>query len=200
MDKSAARLAVLERALTHVPFDGWTEPVLARAAEEAGYTREDVARFYPGGPIEALTLFVAQADARMAADYRAMTPPARIRDRIARLIRLRLEAYTPYKEAIRRGLALYAMPHHAPEGIRTLARTVDALWRAAGDTSTDFSWYTRRLLLSGVYMSTLLTWLNDASEGHARSWEFLERRIDDVMRIQTLKARRRSASPPHMPQ
>jgi ubiquinone biosynthesis protein COQ9 len=188
MDKHATRLSILNQTLPHVAFDGWTRAVLERGAEEAGFTRDDVSRTFPGGALEALNLFVVEADARMLADYAALEPPPqKIRERVKALIRLRLEAYEEHREAARRGLALYAL--HAVPGTAALARTADAMWRAAGDTSADFNWYTKRLLLSGVYASTLLYWLNDGSENHEAAWRFLDRRIENVMQIEKTKQR-----------
>ena len=104
-------------------------------------------------------------------------------DRVATAVRVRLEALGPHREAVSRGLAFLALPHNAALGTRCLYRTVDAIWYAAGDTATDYNFYTKRLLLAGVYTSTLLFWLNDRSEGYAQTWAFLDRRIGEVMRI-----------------
>ena len=68
-----------------------------------------------------------------------------------------------------------------------LYRTVDAIWYAAGDTSADFNFYTKRATLAGVFSSTLFYWLNDRSEGNEATWAFLDRRIDDVMRFEKFK-------------
>ena len=92
------------------------------------------------------------------------------------------------EEAVRRGLALLALPLNAPLGLKLLYRTVDAIWYAAGDTSADFNFYTKRATLAGVFSSTLFYWLNDRSEGNTATWEFLDRRIDDVMRFEKFKS------------
>ena len=95
-------------------------------------------------------------------------------------------------EATRRALALLSLPFHAGRGLKLLYRTVDAMWYAAGDTSTDFNFYTKRATLAGVYSSTLLYWLSDRSPGGEATWAFLDRRIDDVMKIEKLKSQVRS--------
>lgn len=190
MDKHAAGLAILEHALAHVPFEGWSEGALARGAEEAGYRRVDVLRVFPRGPLDALLLFAAHTDAQMLAAYAALSPaPAKIRERIATLVKARLDALEPYREAERRAVAACVLPAFAPHGVSALARTVDAMWKTAGGHSADFNWYTKRALLAGVYSSTLLVWLNDRSAGHEVTWDFLHRRIADVMKIQGWKKR-----------
>ena len=115
----------------------------------------------------------------------------RFRDRIAKAVRLRLEAGD--REAIRRGSTLFALPHHAPEGAGLIWETSDKIWTALGDTSDDVNWYSKRATLSGVYSATLLYWLGDASEGHQATWSFLDRRIDDVMQIEKIKAQVRES-------
>jgi ubiquinone biosynthesis protein COQ9 len=100
---------------------------------------------------------------------------------------LRLEAISD-AEAVRRGSALFALPQHAADGAKAIWGTADAIWVALGDTSTDINWYTKRATLSAVYGATVLYWLGDDSEGHAATWEFLDRRIENVMAIEKLKA------------
>jgi len=180
----AVRDKLLDATLAHVPFDGWTETALATAAKEIGIDEATAHRAFPGGPLAAIEYFNERADKAMIAALadHAAAPP-RLRDRVALAIRIRLEANAAHREAIRRGLAYLSLPQNAPVGAKCLYRTVDAIWHAAGDMSTDFSFYTKRALLAGVYSATVLYWLNDASEGVARTWAFLDRRIDDVLRV-----------------
>ena len=186
----AEREEFLESALKHVPFVGWTDGALWAAASDRGTDRATARRLFPSGGHGLLSLFCRQADQRMietlaARDLESM----RIRERIATAVRVRLEQNVPYREAIRLGLAHLALPQHAAEGTRWLYKTVDAMWRAAGDTSTDYNFYTKRLLLAGVYTSTLVYWLDDKSENFADTWAFLDRRIENVMGIQKFRGR-----------
>ena len=111
----------------------------------------------------------------------------RFRDRIARAVQLRLEV-TGDKEIVRRGTTLFALPQYAPGGAELVWGTCDRIWEALGDSSEDFNWYTKRATLGWVYTSTVLFWLGDTSDGHEATWAFLDRRIDNVMQIEKLKA------------
>ena len=180
----AERRALLAALLDHVPFDGWTGAAMAAAAEQAGLDAEFPHRAFPRGAVDAIEYFNRIADEAMAAtlageDLEAM----RVRDRIARAVRVRLEQNAGHRDAVRRGLTVLSFPPNGPAGMRILYRTVDAIWRAAGDTATDFNFYTKRGLLAGVYGATVVFWLNDGSEGSERTWRFLERRIDETMQI-----------------
>jgi ubiquinone biosynthesis protein COQ9 len=181
---------LLDAALPHVPFDGWSATLLARAAHDAGISANDLLLACPRGALDLIEHWVARADRAMV-EAAAAAPLAtmKVREKIAFLVRLRLEPLTPHREAVRRALALQAASPRAPKGLEQLYRTVDTLWRAAGDTSTDWNFYSKRLLLAGVYSATLLYWLNDRSEGSAATWAFLDRRIADVMRIEKAKGR-----------
>lgn len=177
------RARVLEATLPHVAFDGWTIAALEAGAVDAGLPKEDAHRAFPGGPADAIVLHSAIADGAMVAAFEALDPPpARTRDKVAALIRLRLEGAAGEREAVRLGLGVLSRPRHAALGLKALARTADAIWRAAGDRSTDFNWYTKRALVSAVYMATVSYWLNDRSEGFRDSWAFLDRRIDTAMK------------------
>jgi ubiquinone biosynthesis protein COQ9 len=178
------RERLLEATLDHVPFDGWTRAALKAGARDAGIAPAMADNLFPGGGGEMIEFFNRLADRRMVEALEALDPASmRVRDRIATAIRLRLEQNAAHREAIRQGLAVLAMPQNAALAARCLYRTVDAIWYAAGDRSTDYNFYTKRGLLAAVYGSTVLYWLNDNSEGFADSWAFLDRRIADVMRI-----------------
>jgi ubiquinone biosynthesis protein COQ9 len=191
-DHEAARQKIIAAALPNVPFDGWTPEVLRRAAADAGFDPVTALRVFPRGSIEAIEAWVAEADRRMLAALEREAPPdARTTARVTLAIRLRLQDLAAHREAVRRALGLLALPHNAPIAAATLWRTVDAIWYAAGDTATDFNYYTKRALLAGVYSATLMYWLDDKSEGFAETWKFLDRRLADVMRVPRLFGRLR---------
>jgi ubiquinone biosynthesis protein COQ9 len=192
MDDQTAREAVLAAALPHAAFDGFTDSVLQKAAMEARV--KDVARLFENGPISLVEFYSTWADAQMetklaTADLKAM----KIRQRIAAAVKARLSVLAPHKEAARRAAALLSLPMHAALGAKLVYRTVDAMWRAAGDTSTDFNFYTKRGILAGVYGSTAMRWFNDTGEDEKATDEFLAARIENVMQFEKFKAKAKEA-------
>lgn len=183
-DRDAVRAAIIDSTLPHVPFDGWTQAALQHGAADAGFDPVMALRVFPGGPVEAVEFWSQLMDRRMlqALEQRDLAA-LKVRERVATAIRVRLEHTAGHREAVRRALSLLAMPLNAGKGPALLWRTVDAIWYAAGDTATDFNYYTKRGLLAGVYGATVLFWLDDRSEGFASTWSFLERRIAEVMRV-----------------
>jgi len=130
------------------------------------------------------------ADRLMLEDLAGLDLPSmKIRQRISTAVKVRLQRWTPYREAVRAALSLAPMPAFAGDSLRGWYKTVDVIWRAAGDKSTDYNFYTKRGLLAAVYGTTLLYWLNDRSEGCSATWEFLDRRIANVMEIPKLQKR-----------
>jgi len=188
--RDALRAQVLAAALKHVPFDGWTRAALELGARDAGRTRIDARRAFPDGPAEAIALMSRQADARMTELLRKSDSSAlRFRERVAAAVMARLETEAGARDAVRHALAYLALPGQALLAARLLWNTADAIWRAVGDTSTDFSYYSKRATLSAVYAATLLVWLDDASAGRAATRAFLDRRIAGVMRFGQARAR-----------
>jgi len=188
MNKHQTAKDIIAAALPLVPFDGWNQSTLSKAAEQAGYKRTDAIRVFPGGAIDAVDFFIAEMDEEMLAQLKTYhLDGMKIRERIATAVRVRLESLAPHREAVRKALALEAMPFYAHRALKNLYKTVDAIWYAAGDTSTDFNFYTKRLLLAAVYSSTLLYWLDDKSPLYEHTWAFLDRRIADVMQIEKAK-------------
>ncbi len=170
--------------LAHVPFDGWTGRALRAGAADLGLDPELAANAFPGGPAELLEAFSADIDRAMLAQLEARDLKAmKHRQRIAVAVRARFELLAPHREAVRRGLSFLALPRHAALGVKCLYRSVDAIWHAVGDTSTDYNFYTKRMLLAGVYGAALLFWLNDDSEDFSETWGFLDRRLAEVIKF-----------------
>lgn len=189
-DKNARRDAVILKALKHAPFDGWGEATLRHAAEDADLKPSDAQILFPNGARDAVSHFIGMADRLMTEDYAKQdVSKLKHREKISLIVRLRLQRWTPHREAVRRALALSPLPSMAGSSLKAAFGTVDAIWKAIGDRSVDFNFYTKRLLLAGVYGSTVLYWLEDRSENCTATWAFLERRIDDVMQVPKVKAR-----------
>ncbi|QFT79355.1 hypothetical protein FIU89_01935 [Roseovarius sp. THAF27] len=191
MSDPDVKTQLLEAAKPHVAFDGWSEATFRAAVEDAGLSMGVAKAACPRGAVDLALAFHEEGDAAMLArmeqeDLSQMWYSARV----AAAVRFRLEAVED-KELVRRGVTLFALPHHAVDGARAIWGTCDRIWEALGDTSDDVNWYTKRATLSGVYSSTVLYWLGDESEGHARTWDFLDRRIEDVMQIEKVKAKAR---------
>lgn len=194
-DVERLRDEILAASLRHVAFDGWAAKALAAGAKDAGAGAAGLARAFPGGPRDAARHFGALTDRRMtdALGRQLRRKPMRTHERVAAAVRARLRILAPHREAVRHLVAFLALPFNATLAAQLLWRSADAVWRAAGDTSTDFNYYTKRALLSGVYGSTLLFWLADGSEDYAATDAFLERRIADVMKFYALRGRLRAA-------
>jgi ubiquinone biosynthesis protein COQ9 len=181
--------AVLEAALPDAAFDGFSDAALAKAGKKAGVEKTELARLFPEGKLSLIEYYSLAADAEMDRRLAAMDlGKMKIRERIAAAVLARLSILKPHKEAARRAGATLALPMHAPTAARLLYHSVDAMWRAVGDTSTDFNFYTKRGILAGVYGATLLRWFNDSSKDEAATAEFLAARIENVMQFEKFKA------------
>lgn len=184
---------ILDAAAMHVPFDGWSEASFKAAAADADVPMAQARALFPRGAIDMAVAFHKRGDTALAeALVIADLSHLRFRDRVAHAVRTRLEMVEDDKEAVRRGATLFALPMHAADGAKLVWGTADVIWTGLGDSSDDLNWYTKRATLSGVYSSVVLYWLGDTSEGHSATWDFLDRRIDNVMMIEQVKARVRS--------
>ncbi len=185
----ALKTAVLGAALKRAPDEGFTDKMLSGAGKDAGTGEEMLVHLFPQGPASLVEFFSEQSDAAMA---RALAEKnlveMKMRERIGAAVLARIDAIRPNKEAARRAAAFLLMPVNAPLGMKLLYQTVDTMWRAVGDTSTDFNFYTKRAILAGVYSSTLMRWFNDAGEDESATHEFLAARIENVMQFEKFKA------------
>ncbi len=183
------RAALADGIASNAAFDGWGEQARDMAADAAGVDR-DIARLaFKDGPVAMIDAWFARIDQAMVEAVPADQAAAmKIRQRITALVEARLAAAAPNREALRRALAILAMPQNAASGARLGWRTVDAIWAQAGDTATDYNHYTKRATLFAVYASTIAVFLNDESEEYADTRAFLARRIEGIMRFEKWKA------------
>lgn len=189
------RPGILAAVLNHVPFDGWSDLAIKNAAGDLGLPPDFLKMAYGGGIAEMVEVHLGNLDAALEkALSKKKLDKMKIRERIKTAVLTRLELNQPYKEVVRRTVGFLALPPNAPLAAKCLWRTCDLMWRAAGDTSTDFNHYTKRMILGGVYTTTLLTWLNDSSEDYADTKAFLGRRIDNVMEFEKLKFKFKEAT------
>ncbi|NUQ16908.1 MAG: COQ9 family protein [Sphingomonas sp.] len=184
-------LAVGENAV----FDGWSRAAVDSAAAQLGIDPVQARLAMPKTQARMIDQYIQEVDRGLEAYF---TPERlaklKIREKIRALVWRRLEIMGPARESVRRALAILAMPQTLPLALRISWRTADLMWRIAGDTSTDFNHYTKRMTLGGVYGSTLLVWLDDQSDGWTETAAFLDRRIDDVMRFEKFKAQWRGSA------
>lgn len=182
--EATERTALIEAILPEVAFDGWSRAALRHAAPRAGLTAAEALALFPRGAPDLVAAFSRWAD-RQTLDRLEASPlePLRTAEKVALAIATRLEILAPWREAVRRGLGVLALPQHALLGLRLVYETVDGIWYAAGDGSTDFSFYTKRATLAAIWTASVLYWLEDRSEAFAATRAFVERRLDDAERI-----------------
>lgn len=186
----ATRERLVEAMLPHVPFDGWSEEALDLAVAETGIPQAEAKLAFPRGPIDMALAFHRWGDRKLDADLDAAELISmRMRERVTHCVRRRIELIMDHREAVRRGAALFALPQHSVEGARAIWETADLIWTRCGDTAEDYNWYTKRAILASVYSSTVLYWLGDSDPRAEATWEFLGRRIDNVMQFERFKGK-----------
>ncbi|HVZ28614.1 MAG TPA: COQ9 family protein [Rhizomicrobium sp.] len=191
-DETALKERVLTAALPDAAFDGFSDSVLAKAGKKAGLDKDEVVRLFPDGGVSLIEFYSLWADGEMEKLVGAMDlAKMKIRERIAAAVLARLSVIKPHKEAARRAAAALSLPMHAARAAKLLYHSVDTMWRAVGDTSTDFNFYTKRGILAGVYGATLLRWFNDQSEDEKPTRDFLAARIENVMQFERFKGEAR---------
>lgn len=184
---------LLDAASMHVAFDGWSEITFKAAVADADVDPTVAKALFPRGAVDLAVAFHKRGDAQMVEALRAEDlSQMGFTDKVTRAVQLRLEVIDD-KEAVRRGTTLFALPMHAADGAKLIWGTADRIWTELGDSSKDLNWYTKRATLAGVYSSTVLYWLGDDSLDHQATWDFLDRRIANVMQIEKLKGQMRKA-------
>ena len=180
-------LKLMLTALPNVAFDGWSNSTFVAACREADISERKARLFCPRGALDLAIAFHKWGDDQFETAFtKKKISELKVREKIRKAVELRIKLASD-KEAVRRGVVLFALPIYAFEGSRLIWDTSDLIWELIGDNSEDYNWYSKRAILSAVYASTVLYWLGDNSEGSEETWHFLDRRIDDVMKFETAK-------------
>ena len=184
------RERLIAAMLPDVAFDGWTRRALTHGARRCGLPAEEALALFPRGAADMVAAFSHWADRQMLERLgQIAAEPASLSQRVAQALRLRFEAMLPWREGVRRGLSVLAMPQNGPLGLRLLYDTVDAVWHGVGDNATDFTFYTKRASLAAIQAAATLYWLDDRSPEFADTQEFIDRRLVDLHRLTGLRER-----------
>ena len=185
----ALKRGVLDAALERAAVEGFTDKLLLHAGKEAGLSASEIARLFPQGIPSLLEFYSAVVDAEMEKRIRNLDLASMpVRQRISTAVLTRLAILQPNKDAARRAAAHLSLPPNVPLAARLVYHSVDSMWRAVGDRSTDFNFYTKRGILAGVYTATLMRWFTDASPDEHETDAFLSARIENVLQYEKLKA------------
>ena len=180
-------LKLMLAALPNVAFDGWSNSTFVAACREADISERKARLFCPRGALDLAIAFHKWGDDQFETAFtKKKILELKVREKIKKAVELRIKLASD-KEAVRRGVVLFALPIYAFEGSRLIWDTSDLIWELIGDNSEDYNWYSKRTILSAVYASTVLYWLGDDSEGNKETWHFLDRRIEDVMKFENAK-------------
>ena len=180
-------LKLMLAALPNVAFDGWSNSTFEAACRETDISERKARLFCPRGALDLAVAFHKWGDDQFEISFKKKRiSKLKVREKIKKAVELRIKLASD-KEAVRRGVALFALPIYAFEGSRLIWDTADLIWELIGDNSEDYNWYSKRTILSAVYASTVLYWLGDDSEGNKETWHFLDRRIEDVMKFENAK-------------
>ena len=193
LDELRAALAPLVPG--NAAFDGWGDKALAMAASQLGVPAERARLTFPEGAVQMIDAWFDSIDRAMAEAWPLeRIEKLKIRERIQGLVVFRIETIAPNKEALRRAFAILAQPQNAMTAAKLAWRAADRMWRIAGDVATDFNHYSKRGILAALYTATMLVFLDDDGAGFVQTRGFLDRRIDEVMRFEKLKAQWRGSA------
>lgn len=178
---------ILKAALEFVPTHGWSTKALAASAEKMGLSSSVHGMFARGGA-DLVLYFIRSSNEALGqqladeAELASKDPEKKkgTRTVIRDAVEFRLRMIIPYMSNWPQAMALMVLPQNAPDAVSQACTMVDDIWYFAGDRSTDFNWYTKRVTLGLVYGNTELYMLQDSSEDFQKTWQFLDRRIDNL--------------------
>ena len=181
-DREHLKIKILKSALKNVPFEGWSADLLEKATQTCGVETSYAWRLFPNGSRDAINLWSQLLDKKML-EILPVPDTLKVRERVILGVKTRISLLIPYREAARETTRYLRKPSHIPDAVRLLYQTVNTIWYYAGDTSTDYNFYTKRALLSWVYSTTFLYWLKDDSEEFEKTWDFLDKRVKEVLSL-----------------
>jgi ubiquinone biosynthesis protein COQ9 len=182
--------AALDAMLPLVPSYGWTTRALAESLKQAGADPSEAEWRFPGGAPEMIEIFFSLSlDRAVARATPDIAGEMRLGKRVRAVVAALLAELSLHKEAVRRAMSWLVLPRQAGLSARLMGALVDGIWHAAGDQSSDFSWYTKRASLAAIMLPTLFFWLNDMDFDNETTLAFLDRRLTGLSTIGRRRAR-----------
>ena len=184
-DFESIKIDILNKVIEHTPYTGWSLETLKVSLGEIGILNS-LDSFFPGGIKDISRLYFDIADKKLEYDVENIDLENKsVRDRISYLLNLRLDFFSNNKQVIKQIIGSDFFNGFSLAPISRINDSVDLMWRLAGDKSVDYNFYTKRILLGGIYISSVLFWLD--SENREEVSKFIDRRIANVMKIEKNK-------------
>jgi ubiquinone biosynthesis protein COQ9 len=187
IDSLTNKKKILKNFLDICVLDGWNNDSLGQSIEEAGFGAEDQNLIFPNAIHSLTDFFIEQGNEEFLIKSKKINfSELRVRNKIKELVRLRLLIESDNKNALR-ALLTISKGRRIPALVKNAYKISDLMWSCAGDSSTDFNFYTKRAILSKVFTRTLIYFISDQSKNNEKSWDFLDDQIEKVMKIGEVK-------------
>ena len=175
---------IIDAALKNINFDGWSKDSILTGFKAHSIDEKSYDDLFPRGIIDVVLHFGDFTDRQMINLYEKNdNKDLRMPEKIKSLLLVRFEILKPYKEAVRRSIGILALPNNSKLALKAMYNSTDEIWKAAGDRATDFSFYTKRATLAGIYSSSLMYWLGLSDPDLKNVEQFIDRRLDNVNMI-----------------
>ena len=186
--KYVDKVDLVTKMLNHVPDLGWTWDALYEAAFNSkklkSLTEEELQTLFDNKISNIIGIFNDKLDEEMYVIFNSQNNKnLGVTQTVKALVLSRFRASENCKSIIKMSLFFMAQPGNAYEALNQLMKTSSKIWEIAGDTSTGRNFYSKRLILAGVYSSTLAYWLAKETRSIDESEDFLDKRLDDVKNI-----------------
>ena len=186
------RESILSASLKFVPGYGWTKHAVEAGTESLGYptvtagviSDPDISLIHYHYRVSNEKLIKLMK--KEMEEQKASGQEVKVTKFLKKSIEQRLIMNVPYMSRWAEALAIMTYPQNAPNSLTLGLELVDSMWHVGGDTNVDMSWYSKRLILLGIYKTTELAMMQDQSDGYLDTWAFLDRRFDDSKNLQEL--------------
>mgnify|MGYP001464604206 CR=1 FL=1 len=168
--------------IQQVPKYGWSRETLLHCAKKQRITTPNLALLFPSFEYDVLKFLIAQNNNIVEKNYNSFNHSRlKTRDKIKTILELKFDNNTYLKQALPEMLKFLLRPGNIFMSIKMLHENSDFIWKLAGDKSNDFSYYSKRGLLSMVYLATLIYWLNDKSTKGIGTKNFISKSVDGIV-------------------
>jgi ubiquinone biosynthesis protein COQ9 len=168
--------------IQEVPKFGWSRETLLHCAKKQKLSTPNLALMFPSFEYDVLKYLIAQNNSLVEKNYNSFNNSRlKTRDKIKTIMELKFDSNAYLKDALPEMLKFLLRPGNIFMSIKMLHQNSDFIWKLAGDKSNDFNYYSKRGLLSMVYLATLIYWLNDKSSKGIGTKNFISKSVDGIV-------------------
>ena len=182
------KIKILEASKKILMIRSWDEKSLSLISKKTNISANEINLLFPNAFFDLIIFSLDQINIeleRKFQTYNILRFPLHLR--IKKILMHKFNLMNKNKKFYNKIFFNLLLPSKNQFKLKQLYKSVDIIWYIAADNSTDFNFYTKRMILAGIYIRLMLFFFNN--NDLIKLEELLDKDLKRVLKIPKLKAK-----------